>query len=180
MSMKSNIKFGQKKDIERLMALERKVSETLKNNHISSYFGGLDKEEIEHGISSAPGVLIAEKESEDVLGFAIVQRPTEEEKKIYQEEFQCLEGSAKFSVLNGILVDPENQGEGIGKKIMNAAKNAAKITGAKYLVGTIHPENVVSKNVILSIAKQYEESDIFICTMKDGRALTRVYFCIEI
>ena len=174
------IKFGQERDVDRLEALAAKVSNNLEKQGRGNFFGGLDKEEIEYGISSSPGALIAENENEDVLGFAIVQRPTEEEKKIYQGEFLCLEGPVKFSILNGILVDPEHRGEGIGKKIINASKNAAKITGAKYLVGTIHPENVASKNVILATEKQYEESDSFICTMKDGRALTRVYFCIEI
>lgn len=179
--MKINIKFGRETDVERLEALAAKVSKGLEGGQgREDYFGGLDKEEIEYGIFSSPGVIIAENESGDAVGLAIVQRPTEEEKKFYQRGFQYLRGSTKFRVLNGILVDPDSQSEGVGKKIIKFAKNAAKITGVRYLVGTIHPDNAASKNLISSIAKNYDESDIVICKMKDGRALTRVYFCIEI
>lgn len=146
----------------------------------SDYFGGVEESEIREAIQDPSTVIIATSESGDVVGFLLLQNPTEEELDDYRKTFntQLLNGNAL--ILNGYGVRPDFQCKGIAKAMLENARKYAILKGYEFWIGTVHPKNEASKKAMKNVGKIFRETEPYIHKTKDGRELSRAKFYLQL
>ena len=70
-------------DVDKVAELSEKVLNGLADAGKSDYFGGVDADEIAAAMMDPSTVIVAEDERKDIIGFLLLQKPSEEEEKIY-------------------------------------------------------------------------------------------------
>ncbi len=171
---KSNaIRKCKQEEIGEVAELSSVILKSLAKENKESYFGGVDENEIRAAMV-APSVVFICKD-EDLQGFLLLQKPSEEEKKEYQKEFANFRKDEAL-IVNGYGVVPKMRKKGIGTKLLEYGAEYAIENGFTQFIGTIHPENLASENALRHLSNDVQKSDVFFHRMSDGRNLPRQKF----
>lgn len=176
------IRTCNEEDLKATSKVSSALLDWLKENGKADYFGGVDEDELRQAMRFPSTVLLAVNEKDEILGFLLLQVPSEQEQLDYRNTFNAplLRGKHVALILNGYGVKPEFQHNGIAKKMLEAARDYVIENGYYVLIGTVHPKNSASRRSMQHISKNYRESKKYVHKTKDGRKLSRVKFYFEL
>lgn len=161
--------------INQIAELSKEIINDLRQNNQADFFGGVDEDEVKEAMAFPSKVFVITDKNK-VIGFIILQLPNEKELNAYSKFFNV----DKSIIINGYGIKPEYRKNGLALKLLQIAKDYALQNGFNAFIGTVHPDNVASKNAMRKIAKSFELKDKIIYTMKDGRNLIRERFMLEL
>lgn len=161
--------------INQIAELSKEIINNLSQDKQADFFGGVDEDEVKEAMTFPSKVFVITDKNK-VIGFIILQLPNKNELSAYSKFFNV----DKSMIINGYGIKPEYRKNGIALKLLQTAKEYALQNGFDSFIGTVHPDNVASKNAMRKIAKSFELKDNIIYTMKDGRKLIRERFSLNL
>lgn len=167
-------------DVDKVAELSEKVLNGLADAGKSDYFGGVDADEIAAAMMDPSTVIVAEDERKDIIGFLLLQKPSEEEEEIYASTFPTKYRKNEGIIVNGIGVDVNKRKGGVATTMLEFGKDYALAHGFTEYIGTIHPKNGASENALRHISDDVEKAEPFTHRTRDGRDLLRQYFVQEL
>lgn len=185
--MKKNAKIkvreAGKEEIKTVVSLSDEILRWLETRNNADYFGGVDEEEVFQAMLLPSKVLVAvyeEDGKQEIIGFTLLQVPNYNQIIEFQQEFGREMVQRNTFIINEYGVKPEFQGSGIAKLMMEATQYYALSTGHRFLIGTVHPDNEVSKRTLIGISKRFITKNSYLYHMRDGRNLLRQNFCLDL
>lgn len=154
-------KEAKKEEANEIAKTSAEVLKDLIHQERGDYFGGVCANDVIRCTQAESTAFVAVDENE-IVGFLL-----------------CLKMEKSYCIY-GYGVKPQYQCKGIGKGLMQKAKEYAIQNGVYTLTGTVYPENVASIKVLQSVSRKYSEGEEFVRHTKTGRTLRRKPFEIQL
>ncbi len=162
------------KDLVQIVMLSDRISADLNKQGQEDLAKSVNRYDILMAMQT-PSVVIIAVEGSRVLGFLLLQRPSEKEEETFTEEFPNNYKVGDGIIVNGIGVDPARRKLGIATLLLKTGKQYAVRHGFTKFIGTVHPDNMASQKSLASIG-EFQKGRYFTQETKDSRYLIRQRF----
>lgn len=116
------ISLGLPHEIDAIIALTKRCGKHMRDNGIDQWDENYpDYANIEHDLKTE--TLFTYRDDETIIGIVVLNESQDEE---YEEINWLTNSSARSLVVHRLAVDPDHQGKGIARKLMDHAENYAR------------------------------------------------------
>lgn len=175
----SIVRICQPHEVCELIALSNAIIEWLSLHGKQDYFEKVDEMDVREAMQDPSKVFISRDEKGKIQGFLLLQKPSGEEEGTYKKEFPSLRDGEAL-IVNTYGVAPEKQGKKVGSNLLRAAYDYAIENGYTQFIGTIHPKNGASENMLRHVSHNLVKGKAFTHHTNDGRDLLRQRFLQEL
>ncbi len=95
------------------------------------------------------GYMALDQDNGNVAGIFLVTFPGSSEENLGRDICLAREELEKVAHMESVAILPEYRGRGLQYRLMQTAEEELKNLGFRYLMCTVHPENVYSKNNVV-------------------------------